>query len=241
MKNIKTKLLTIVSVIGLVTTALLFNSCSDEATIESDENRIVQELGEFKKEIEIFDKSKENSVVLLIGSNDISVLNMWSAKNFDLNIIDENQSLEDFFKSVNKGNNRNATNEDSSEEVAAEIGYTIIRKNINASGKRYFLQENPPYNEDVRGWSYSTLYSDADASSTHTVTANIYGRNAWKRGYFGVQYKKYSYSGYSTIASEWTRIKNNESKSYTRTPCYKMKVRRKYKGTNNSVVIEIEE
>lgn len=240
MKNLKTKLVTTLSVIGIFAMSLLFNSCSDESVVETEQNNIQQEFGEFKKEIKVFDKSKENSVVILLGTEDESVLNMWSSQNFDLKLIDKNQSLEDYYKTDDDISNREASSDDS-EEIAAEISYTIISRSINVTGKRIVLEEKPPYSDDLRGWSYSTYYSDEDAASNHTVTVNIYGRNAWKRGYFGVSYKKYSYSGWSTIAGEWTRIKNNESKSYTRTPCYRMKARRKYKGTNNSVIIEIEQ
>ncbi len=239
MKNLKTKLVTVLSVVGLITGSLFFNSCSDESNVETEQN-FQDELGSFKKELTIFDETKENSVVILLGSNDQSVLKMWTANNFDLKFIDKNESLGSVYKMDAEVASRNDFNDDS-EEIATEVYYTIVSKNINTSGKRLILEEKPPYSDDLRGWSYSTFYSDEDADPNHTVTVNVYGRNAWKRGYYGVEYKKYSYSGWSTIISEWTRIKNNESKSHSRTPCFKMKARRKYKGTNNSVIIEIEE
>lgn len=241
MKNFKTKLVTTLSIIGFFTMALFFNSCADESVVQVEENSVQEELGKFQKELKIFDENEENSVVVLIGSDDQSVLNMWNAENFNLKLIDRNQSLEDVYASVENESRANSYNEDDSDEVAAEISYTILSKNINVGNKRIILEEVPPYNEDMRGWSYSTHYSVADTSSDHTVTVNVFGRNAWKRGYYGVQYKRYSYSGWSTIVSEWKRIKNNETASHTETPCYRMKARRKYKGTNNSVIIEIEE
>ena len=121
--------------------------------------------------------------------------------------------------------------------VAAEISTMFISKNLKKDVKNVALTTIPPYDEDMRGWSYETHYSDA--INNNTVTVNVYGHNGWHRGYWAAFYKKYSYSGWSTIVGEWKRIKKGESASRTRTPCYKMKAKRKYK--KGSVTIEFED
>ncbi len=210
------------------------NSCSDESNmpeIEDQENSI---LGKFTKEVTVYDAAKANSVTLEIGSNDPSVLDLWTDENFNLNLLSKTEDVTE----LSSGEEGVDAEDDSNEDVSAEISYRIVRKNIVDTNKRLILTENPPYSSDVRGWKYSTYYSEA--IDGNTVTVNIFGHNFWKRGYYSVSYKKTSSSGWSTIAGEWTRIKKNETKSFTRTPCYHMKARRKYKGSNNSVTIEFE-
>ncbi|SNR15224.1 hypothetical protein [Tenacibaculum jejuense] len=228
-KTLKTAFLFLV-----IATIPFLNSCSDESEMSEIEAQESSFLGKFTKEITIYDTAKANSVTLEVGSNDASVLDLWSEESFELNILSKSEEVIE----LNPGDENNASDDDTNDDVGAEISYRIIRKNIVDTNKRLILTENPPYSDDVRGWKYSTYYSEA--IDGNTVTVNIFGHNFWKRGYYSVSYKKTSSSGWSTIAGEWTRIKRNETKSFTRTPCYHMKARRKYKGSNNSVTIEFE-
>jgi hypothetical protein len=175
-----------------------------------------------------------------VGSNDESILNMWTSENFTLVPIKEGQSLSEIIN-LNTCNDETESMIDErnvDDVVTAEISYMIISKDIGADVSNIVLVENPPYSDEMRGWKYSTFYSDAVEGNK--VTVNIYGHNFWHRGYYAVSYLQYLTSSWSTIAGEWTQIKNNETKSYTRNPCYKMKARRKYKGSNESVIIEFE-
>ena len=224
-------------------TAILFlNSCSKEELNQNQQISLDKEFGLHTKELIVYDKSQKNSAVLLLGSNDKSVLNMWTAENFNLVPIKEGQSLMEILNLNETDTITIDSIPDNNEElkgmVAAEISYMIISKELDVGVNDIVLIENPPYSENMRGWKYSTYYSEAVEGNT--VTVNIYGRNFWRKGYYGISYLKYYSSNWSTIAGEWTRIRRNENRSYTRNPCYRMKARRKYKGSNNSVIINFE-
>ncbi|MGI6719018.1 MAG: hypothetical protein ACOX4D_07815 [Bacteroidales bacterium] len=221
-------------------TVLFFYSCTKKETYQPQHWNIYEGFGKFTKEVKIYDENNENSAVLLVGSNDESILNMWTSENFTLVPIKEGQSLSEIIN-LNTCNDETESMIDErnvDDVVTAEISYMIISKDIGADVSNIVLVENPPYSDEMRGWKYSTFYSDAVEGNK--VTVNIYGHNFWHRGYYAVSYLQYLTSSWSTIAGEWTQIKNNETKSYTRNPCYKMKARRKYKGSNESVIIEFE-
>lgn len=229
--------------IAAMATAVI--SCSKEDA-QQPINNIDAEFGKFTKELTIFDEEKNNSAVLLVGSDDESVLNMWTADNFTLIPIKEGQSLADVFESnapETIDENAEVIEYDEDDNVAASISTKFVRKNLQDGVKNVALQTNDPYGNDMRGWKYATHYSDylgqSNGMNQGIVTCNVYGRNAIHRGYYGISYLKYSYSNWSTLVGEWTRIKNKETVSKS-ARCYKMKARRKYKGSNESVVIEFE-
>lgn len=240
MKN-KSLILSTLFIAVLSITALFFNSCSKDESDQPQQVNIDEEFGKYTKEVTIYDANKENSAVLLVGSDDESILNMWTSENFTLVPIKEGQSLAEILNLNNADNNETESipdEENVDDVVAAEISYMVISKELDGDVSNIAIIENPPYSDDMRGWSYSTYYSEAVEGNI--VTVNIYGHNFWHRGYYAVSYLKYSTSSWSTIAGEWTRIKNGDTKSYTRNPCYRMKARRKYKGRNESVTIEFE-
>lgn len=222
--------------------ALVFNACQQENAIVTEAN-LNDEFGKFTKELTVSDVSGENSAVLKVGSNDESVLNMWTDENFELVLIKEGQTFDDAMAEAYPLQESEESDLDNLEDnldddiVAAEISTIILSKHLNSGIRNIALTTISPYDADMRGWSYSTYYSDA--VSDNTVTVNVYGHNRWHRGYWGATYKKYSYSGWSTIVGEWAQIKNGQSDSRTRTPCYQMKARRKYK--KGSVTIEFED
>lgn len=229
--------------IAAMATAVI--SCSKEDA-QQPINNIDAEFGKFTKELTIFDKEKNNSAVLLVGSDDESVLNMWTADNFTLIPIKEGQTLADVFESnapETIDENAEVIENDEDDNVAASISTKFVRKNLQDGVKNVALQTNDPYGNDMRGWKYATHYSDyygePDSENKGIVTCNVYGHNAIHRGYFSISILKYSYSNWSTVDGEWTRIKNKQTVSRSRR-CYVMKARRKYKGSNESVEIAFE-
>lgn len=229
--------------IAAMATAVI--SCSKEDA-QQPINNIDAEFGKFTKELTIFDEEKNNSAVLLVGSDDESVLNMWTADNFTLIPIKEGQSLADVFESnapETIDENAEVIENDEDDNVAASISTKFVSKKLQEGVKNVALQITDPYDESMRGWKYQSHFSDCfgkeDSENKGLVTCIVEGHNVFHKGYFGISYLKYSYSNWSTLVSEWTRIRNNETviKSVR---CYEMKARRKYKGNNESVTIEFE-
>ena len=232
----KNSIINVFLTMAVMFTALFFNSCSKEDSIKTEEK---DDFGKYTKELTIFDKNKENSAILKIGSNDESILNMWTADNFELVPIKHGQTLADVMNATEDNGEEEISDESSDDEdiVAAEMSTMFISKNLKDGVRNVALTTKPPYDEDMRGWSYDTHYSEA--INNNTVTVNIYGHNRWRRGYWKASYKKRQSSGWSTIQGGWTKIRKGQSVSKTRTPCYKMKARRKYK--KGSVTIEFED
>ncbi|MGI6478319.1 MAG: hypothetical protein ACOX0M_02630 [Salinivirgaceae bacterium] len=80
MKNIISNIL----FITVVSIALLFNSCSEKES--TNPNQLDQK---YSKNIEIFDKSGKNSIILKVSSDEESIVSFYSADNFELLINPE--------------------------------------------------------------------------------------------------------------------------------------------------------
>ena len=230
--------------IAAMATALI--SCSDEDA-QQPLNNVGDEFAKFTKELTVFDAEKNNSAVLLVGSDDESVLNMWTADNFTLIPIKEGQTLADVFESNVSEESLDEENEvedgDEDENVAARIITKFISKNLQEGVKNVALQITDPYDESMRGWKYDEHvceYAGIYNSNRGWIKCTVYGHNIIHKGYYGVSFKNYSYSAkWSELVSEWTRIKSGDSESHE-AQCYQMKVTRKYKGSNNSVTVKFE-
>ena len=243
MKNRKSFIKIIFLIFTVVTSMASFNSCEKRNTPEQ-ETTIEDEFGNFIKELIVYDSTGDNSAVLKLGSNDMSILDMWTANNFDLITIQNGQTLKDIMNKRYPNDKEyetdieNDENDEDNNITASEVSIMIISKDLKDGVKNIAITTKPPYDEDMRGWSYSTYYSQS--ISDNTVTVNVYGHNRWHKGYWAASYKKHSSTnGWSTIVGEWSRIRNDEAASRTKTPCYKMKARRKYK--KGSVTIEFED
>jgi len=117
----------------------------------------------------------------------------------------------------------------------------ILSKNLNESTEKILINTIDPYDDEMKGWRYSTEYSDIYANPGGPITCNIYGVNIVYRGYWALWYKGYVGASWSTIQPEWKQIKYGDSESENRSSIHQMKARRKYKGrTNPSVIIEFE-
>lgn len=234
------------SVFAIVAMATAVISCSKEDA-QQPVNSIDDEFGKFTKELTIFDAEQNNSAVLLVGSDDKSVLDMWTADNFTLIPIKEGQTLADTYESNASEETLDEEDEvdggDEDENVAAKITTKFISKNLQNGVRNVALQITDPYDESMRGWKYGEHiceYAGIYNSDRGRITCTVYGHNMIHKGYCGIYFLNYSYStDWSELVGEWTRIKNNDHITKKAT-CYKMKATRKYKGKNNSVTVEFE-
>ena len=184
--------------IAAMATALI--SCSDEDA-QQPLNNVGDEFAKFTKELTVFDAEKNNSAVLLVGSDDESVLNMWTADNFTLIPIKEGQTLADVFESNVSEESLDEENEvedgDEDENVAARIITKFISKNLQEGVKNVALQITDPYDESMRGWKYDEHvceYAGIYNSNRGWIKCTVYGHNIIHKGYYGVSFKNYSYS-----------------------------------------------
>ena len=171
---------------------------------------------------------------------------MWTSENFSLLPIKEGESIEDaldleFSEETGDDLDESLSQLDDSEDVAAKISTRFLSKNLKEGVIGVLLKTTDPYDDDMRGWKYDTHWSDyygqPNSQNQGIVTYNVWGYNFWHRGYWGMFMLVTSSSpNWSTIQSEWTKIKRGEHKSSSRS-CYVMKGTRKYKSNNNNSVI----
>lgn len=231
-----------VLIIGLT---LLFAVGCEKSEETKKTSNIYEEFGNFTKEITIYDETKENSAVILVGSDDESILNMWSSENFTLGIIKNEQDAETIVNEyVSKFPvEKNENVDDESDEISAKISIRFLTKDLTADVSNVFLLTNDPYDDDMRGWTMETVYSDRYGSVGQNVNnyvkCTFYGQNILYKGYYKLRYLVNRGDFYTWITNSsglWEKIRRNEVDVYSRTPCYTMKAERKYKGNPNSVI-----
>lgn len=248
MKN-KSLIFSTLSILAVSCAALFFNSCSKDNSVEQNMSvNLEEEFGKYTKEVTIYDKDKQNSAVLLVGSDDEAILNMWSSENFSLITLKEGENIEDVLgeDALKSSFGEEDSEEPTSDDVVASISTRFIMKNLKDDVVKVALQSNSPYDEDMRGWKTDTHYSDfyGEPGSQNTrgiVSYEVSGHNFWHRGYWAMHMlKEKSSIRWSTIQSEWAKISKGQVEKDDRA-CYVMKGSRKYKGkNNNSVLIKFE-
>jgi hypothetical protein len=211
----------------------LLNSCSKDDTSVSKVS-VGDEYGKYTKEIVVSDENSGNSIVLQLGSNDQSILEKWSAKNFGLLPILEGQSISEVI-SAKYSSTENAADEIEdgmqNENVASSLSIRIMSKNLKSGIKNVALTTFAP-ESDLRGWNYATYFSQINVDKTFYIERH----SLLHRVYFGLKYMSNSTSTWSTIVSEWNKLNNKESYSVTRNPCYQMKARVQYKKTSHFTI-----
>ncbi len=229
--------LTAISIVGLLA------SCEKKDADIITPLQYSDGFGKYTKELTIYDETRENSAVLLVGSNDKSILDMWQSENFQLivskNAVDADANAKAFFaKYAPALSQKSATadEEPESDEVVAHITTRFISQNLQPDVVSVQLASLPPYDVDMRGWKYETHYAQADASQK--LTCIFRGGNFWHRGYCALDYKAYAGNPWSTIIGKWQLVLNKTVIEKTASPCYEMAAHRKYNGTNPSVTVQ---
>ena len=88
------QVLTAISVVGLLA------SCEKKDVDIVTPSLYSDNFGKHTKELTIYDEAKENSAVLLVGSDDKSILDMWQSENFRL-IVSKNMADADATENLN--------------------------------------------------------------------------------------------------------------------------------------------
>lgn len=202
---------------------------------------IDKEFGKYTKELTIYDAKKENSAVILVGSDDDSILKLWGSENFSLLPRMRGETLAEV------ADKYFATKDDAVEKsnaelsnFVAEISTMFISKKLGKGVGNVILLTHEPSEYVTKGWwSYGTHYSDHyGLGETGSMTCFVYGYNWYNRGWWGLKFKKSSNHSWTTVVSEWKQIKSGDNDDRTREG-YKMRARRKYR--NNSVLIEFDD
>lgn len=189
-----------------------FVSCS-----KNDENVLPKESPiVFSKEIEVFDLNKECSAIMKISSEDASLLNFYTEKNFKIIPVKEGQPFEEAVDSYYKVNPMpEEETEDDEDGDAANIiensagptvNITKIREKLVEGVKFLAITSISPDFGDVRGWNISTYWD---------FTGSLYcdfKRTSWVNNvYYGIAYNSQPYV-WLVEYPQWA--KNNTLYSY---------------------------
>ena len=221
----------------------LFSSCKKEGldTSIKQSDIIVEPAPEalygFYKDI-IISSPEGHQGTMRVYSDDESGLNNYDSRNFKLIEVFNGETLQDALVRNNimdltEGENEEELEDDDmilEEEFKSDYAFQLIKSPVSSNGS-FAVSFFHPINDNPRDpWQYFTHYSAAAQNLEQTV--DITRHSFWRRVYYGLRYKVYSTSNWSTIQNEWKKIKNNQTISHTKNPCYQYRARIKTKNSN---------
>lgn len=225
--------------ISIFIVAILFlAACTKQESIVDDElgkdtKKAEQNLGKYQKELTIFDKSKENSVILKLWSNDETILKEWKESDFEIMVILNNESFDDAYNKKYQSNridseiNDEFQKDEKLEQITEPIiSIMIIKKNMAKGVGNIALTFLS--NSSNTKWDFPpALYS---SEFKRNRTATIRGYKSLYRAYYGVDIKSESESAWTILASQWQQIKDGETHLQS-SNCYQMRVWKKYRSS----------
>ncbi len=201
-----------------------------------------EEFYQFYKDVEFYSIDRNESGVMRVYADIENDLNDYNSNDFTLVKIFEGETLLEALDRIGYVNNQKEAidaNEISEQELEEDFKSPVAFKfisnskceNCNYAVTFFYPSEgglqNPESLSSRGGWKYYTHYSAAGQGLEESV--DITRHSWWRRVYYGLRNKAYGSSGWSTIQNEWKKIKNNETVSYTRNPCYQYRARIKTK------------
>ncbi len=218
--------------IAVVSFALLFNSCSkeEEELIQQNTNDNL----EYSKDIQLYDKSGDNSVMMRVSSDDQSFVELYSTDNFEVIPVKVGQSvdevLEEYYGPQDDPEDVEEDVDTDSEGLDNEepsIAFEIVSKDLKDGIQNVLITYLHPDDGDDRAkWRYYDHYSYHDYVTITRVSF-------WRRVYLGVYYQANSYSSpWSTITGTWYKLSNNEQHNKGKVGSYRLKARIKTKKSS---------
>jgi len=214
-------------------------SCQNNEVIDiaKDATAPTQEKAyDFSKDVTI--AAGQTRATLRIHADSEAELAAYTAENFRLVEVNNAESLEDALvrnRIVNTNERANAAEADdelleNEAEVTSSLAFELVEVSNKVEGKRYAVSFFHPESNSRASWQYFTHYSTAGQDlEPHCDVAR---HSFWRRVYYGVKYRRTSSSNWSVIQNEWRKLSNNQTMSYTKTPCYQYRTRVKTKKSS---------
>ncbi|HPE18766.1 MAG TPA: hypothetical protein P5200_14025 [Tenuifilaceae bacterium] len=199
---------------------LLFYSCQKEEDKFSIMNTSTLK---FQKDVQVADETRENTITIRVSSNDESLPLLYSEKNFKLIPIYEGKSSCETINSIYTDNysteyTEQESNEENSKVSVNPISFEIISQKLAENVKGIAITYMHPDFGDDKGEQYFWHYSQAIQNLERT--ASICDTHWWWDVHFGLKYKAYSTSSWSTVVSEWTKVPNKDCTTKTKDIIY---------------------
>lgn len=221
----------------------------DQDVIQTKSIKEVSEklyFGEYFKELVVYDESGMNSATIKIGTDDLAYFELLTADNIKLIPVRAGQSATDAVNLFYRKNGLSYSDEyqegdemsDDNEEDGIHVYSMILSKSL-AEGVDDVILVNLTPNPSKSDWQYQTDYGYAPTTGVFSgfQEAVFIGQNGLYVGYYRLNYMLLDTQEISTIVSNWTKIRTNQTHQYSRSNCKVMIAYRKYKGGNNPSVI----
>ncbi|MFW5852011.1 MAG: hypothetical protein ACOCWB_07300, partial [Bacteroidota bacterium] len=189
----------------------------------------------YSRDLQLYDKIGENSVVMRVSSDEQSLLELYSADNFEIIPIKNGQNLDEALfehygeiNPISADSDGNVDDDMSTlDENAQVISFQIISKQLDDGVDNIAVNYVHPDDGDERAkWRYYDHYGFEDYVTITRVSF-------WRRVYCGVYYQKTSpLSSWSTIVGTWYKLSNNEQVNKGEVGSYRIKARIKTKKSS---------
>lgn len=221
----------------ILTMGLLF-SCNKSEVLDLDNNATTASVDVYTYTKDITFKNDNSEATIRVHAHTEAALTAYNSRNFKLVEVQANETLEEALVRLKivdptQGENPDEAQEDvlhSENEVASELAFELVKVSNPVEGSHYAVSFFHPELNNRASWQYFTHYSTA--SQNLLEHADIARHNFWRRVYFGLKYRPYSNSGWNVVQNEWRKLSNNQTMSYTRTPCYQYRARVKTKKSS---------
>lgn len=219
--------------------SLVFSCQKNElAEIQNEVPNVAQEdQYAFSKELAI--TLNQTEAIVRIHANTEWDLAAYSAENFQLVEVKNTESLEKALlrQGVMETSRHDNTKEEQDDEsftnepeVASTLAFELVEINGKKDGSHYAISFFHPESSRKASWQYFTHYSTANGSVDEHC--DIARHSVWRRVYYGLKYRRLASSNWSVIQNEWRKLSNNQTASYTRTPCFQYRARIKTKRSS---------
>ncbi|WP_299465836.1 hypothetical protein [uncultured Microscilla sp.] len=169
----------------------------------------------FSKNITVFDKSGQNSIVMRVSADDKSLIEQYTAANFVFTALKKGETIA---RPQTTGTEENGETEDNAAN-AQHVSFEVMQRSLAPEFSKIAITFNHPDDQSRASWKYYWHYSQANVDKS----AFIERHNMWRRVFFGLKYRPNSGSSWSTIVSTWYKLSNNQSYSVDRNPCYQFR------------------
>jgi hypothetical protein len=214
----------------------LITSCEEDVITLANDTQ-TEENKEFLFSKDVLIQLGNTQATMRVHANTELELEGYTARNFQLVEVKADESLTNALVS-NKTVDLNEENLDETQEptmhteepVASSLAFELVQIENKNAGSHYAVSFLHPGDNARASWQYFTHYSSAVQNLE--PNASIIRHSALRRVYFGATYRSSSTANWSTLQSEWRKLSNNQTVSYSKTPCYQYRITVKTKKSS---------
>jgi hypothetical protein len=222
MKN-KVLIISILTVFTVICVFIIY-SCSKD---EGSKNQITSDLNKYKysKQITLFDKSGNNSIVLNFAAKDPSQLNDITDESYSLIALKANEIYEPKEDNIHRTSVQINT-EEPSISSEADLIITEISKNFQTDIVRYVIRREHPKDDTRADWQTT------DYNSYTCDCATLNDECIWHSVYYGFNYKLSATDIWNVSVGFPTKVGLFNTVHPCMSPSYAIQLKVKYKYTS---------